>query len=221
MSCSYFLPGAYLQEECWFPGGIAVKLNKTVVIVAAVFAVVIGVGVLLMGAGRDESEKSQIRIPQYSLEEEERFKLEQMVGSGLAGPVGSLTLAHAEKTSQGWMVRLESIVNSIKLDTLLDGAKGVFGEVKRADLRIAAVELQMLTDKMKDEYGRQLEKVPIAKIAFSGETFAKVVWDDFDPRDFSEIADVFWLHDELRPQEQTMIEERNKEKGALSSRQAG
>ncbi|MGI6609566.1 MAG: hypothetical protein ACOX4G_03525 [Limnochordia bacterium] len=170
--------------------------------------------------GSRSQPPAEIRIPKPSQVTTERLKLEQVASSGLAG---SLELKKAEKTPQGWVVQLRTDANHANLGSLLEQAKAVFAEVKRTKIPVAALELDIRTDELRDEFGRQLTNEPIARLGLTGETFAKIVWDEFDPRDFARVADDYWLHVRLRPQHDTMLEGKKKdeEHGAISVRKPG
>jgi hypothetical protein len=164
---------------------------------------------------RARPPSGEVQIPKPSQEEVELLKIRQVAGSGLAG---KLEVKKAERTSQGWTVMLNTEVNHIQLDSLLEQAKAAFSEMKQTEIPVAIVELEIHTDVLQDQFGRRIPREPILKIAFSGETLNKVVWDRFDPRDFPYVADEYWLHTRLHPQQEKLLEEKTKaeESGIIS-----
>ncbi|NLN19851.1 MAG: hypothetical protein GX162_11355 [Firmicutes bacterium] len=163
------------------------------------------IAVFLLYRARPPSE--EVQIPKPSPEEVELLKIRQVAGSGLAG---KLELKKAETTSQGWAVTLVAEVNHVQLDSLLEQASAAFSEMKRAEIPVAIVELEMHTDVLQDRFGRRVPEL-ILKMAFTGETLGKVVWERFDPRDFPYVADEYWLHTRLHPQQEKLFEEKAKE----------
>lgn len=164
------------------------------------------VAVVIYATSSKSQSPSRIVVPRPSQLETERLKLEQVASSGLAG---SLQLKKVDRTPQGWVVQWGAEVSHISLGSIFEQAKAVFAETKRTKLPIAAIELEIRTDELRDPFGRQLKNEPVARLAFTGETFAKIVWEKFDPRDFAQVADDFWLHEKLHAQHESMRRERS------------
>lgn len=127
---------------------------------------------------------------------EEKLRLQiEMAVSGLGAE-----LKQALPTYDGWLVGAEFIGHQVDLETTLENARKVFGELSRIDTSLAEMVAVFRTDELRDVYGNPLKDVVIARIGLDGTTSEKVNWQGFESLNFARIAGDFWLHDELQKQ---------------------
>lgn len=153
-------------------------------------------GFTAMNQGRGgESTEPPIALPAPPTPlEEERTRLHIAV-SGTDN-----RLVQAERGPEGWTLGVEAKAQDVDLVRLLDSAHTLFTELARTRAPIAQVIAVFRTDALKDVYGHQLKDVVIARIRLEKETFERINWHGFDPRNFPRVADELWLHDLLMQQ---------------------
>lgn len=161
-----------------------------------VTALVLGGGIFgftAMNQGRGQRDADPpIALPAPATPvEEERTRLHIAV-SGTDN-----RLVQAERGPEGWLLRVEADSQDPDLAHLLESAHTLFTELDRIRVPIAQVIVVFRTDALKDVYGHQLKDVVIARIGLEKETFERINWNGFDPRNFPRVADELWLHDLL------------------------
>ncbi|MFO7311491.1 MAG: hypothetical protein C0P61_005455 [Bacillota bacterium] len=157
------------------------------------------------GSGRAAPEQQplarEIRMPVETPEERELRGL-KIAAHGAEGQ-----LTDAVQTPDGWALGIEMPKRPVQVERLERDALRMFREIKRTGARVANVVLVARTDQLKDVYGHPLKDVVLARIGLTGETFARINWDGFDPKNFPRVADELWLHDELLKQMQQRLEQ--------------
>ena len=155
------------------------------------------------GSGRAAPEQQpparEMRVPVETPEERELRGL-KIAAHGAAGQ-----LADAVHTPDGWALGIEMSKRPAKLEELERDVLRMFREIKRTGAQVANVVLVARTDQLKDVYGHPLKDVVVARIRLTGDTFARINWDGFDPKNFTRVADELWLHDELLKQLQQRL----------------
>lgn len=162
-------------------------------------ALVVGGGLLGLAAvnqvrARDDADLPLALPPPPSPEEAERTRIHIAV-SGTEN-----RLVEAQRDPEGWMLRVEGNAPDTDLAKLLETAHTLFTELNRTRAPMARVTAVFRTDSLKDVYGRPLKDVVIARLTLEKETFDRIHWQGFDPRNFRRVADEFWLHDLLMQQ---------------------
>lgn len=160
------------------------------VIVAAVLVLGGGsfaVGWLMGQDGEERSESPTVHFHELNPIERERQEIAIAAGEG--------EIVEATLTPDGWIVRVEEEAIQIQPDELLVAARRFFQNLERAEISIIQSSYEARTNQLKDVWGNRLERVPLVRIALSGETHSKVNWRGFDPKNFPRIADDFWVHD--------------------------
>lgn len=123
--------------------------------------------------------------------DEEREKL-QLAVIGVDGQ-----LVAAERTEDEWSLGVEFRDLDPKLDVLLEKALRLFTELDRTKLALHEVTIIFRSDRLKDVYGRALHDVVVGRLRLSGEQFRRIDWHGFEPHNFANVADEWWLHPEV------------------------
>jgi len=111
-------------------------------------------------------------------------------------------LAWAESSEEGWSLGVEFARAQPKLDDLLKKSMLLFRELKHVDAPLRDVTVVFRTDQLKDVYGHRLPGVVIGRLRLAGETFRRIDWYGFNPRNFELLADEWWVHPEVLAAEQ-------------------
>jgi len=111
-------------------------------------------------------------------------------------------LAWAESSEEGWSLGVEFARAQPKLDDLLKKSMLLFRELKHVDAPLRDVTVVFRTDQLKDVYGHRLPGVVIGRLRLAGETFRRINWYGFNPRNFELLADEWWVHPEVLAAEQ-------------------
>src|SRR5690606_27159551 len=90
----------------------------------------------------------------------------------------------------------------------------------RTGAPVERVILVLRTDQLKDVYGNPLRDVVVARVGLSGDTFRRIHWDGFDPKNFARVADEFWPHPELQ-QPRAQREQEQARAGQTGGQQGG
>lgn len=144
---------------------------------------------------------AEIRVPEESPEQRERRSL----SIAIHGAEGKLV--DAVRTLTGWSLGVEMPQRPAQLEQVERDVLRMFREIRRTGLPVANVVLVARTDQLKDVYGHPLKDVVLARVRLTGETFARINWDGFEPKNFWRVADEMWLHDELLKQLQQRLQQ--------------
>lgn len=111
-------------------------------------------------------------------------------------------IKEARKERDGWIVRVEQNAGETKLPKLLQQANAFFSGLSRAKLDVAVTSFVAKTSSLKDVWGNTLKDVPLLRVELKKETFDKINWKGFEPTNLPRVADLFWLHDEVKKEMQ-------------------
>ncbi|HEY8418016.1 MAG TPA: hypothetical protein VIK93_08285 [Limnochordales bacterium] len=138
---------------------------------------------------------AEVRRPPAETPEERERRAVAIAVRGVDGE-----LVEAVHPGGGWRLGVEMRRRPPQLDELERDAMRAFREIHRTGAPVERVVVVLRTDHLKDVYGNPLKDVVVARVALSGDTFRRINWDGFDPKNFPRVADEFWLHDELQQQ---------------------
>lgn len=102
-----------------------------------------------------------------------------------------------ERTPEGWVIAVERKTDHLSVREILEGAAEMFHQLSRVGEPIARAEILYRTDALRDVYGNQLKDVAIAHIEMTKPNLERMDWRGFRPAHFPEVAERFWLHEEL------------------------
>src|SRR5690606_31026776 len=118
-------------------------------------------------------------------EEEKQFR--QIVIAASEGK-----LREAVRKEDGWVIGYELEVDTLELESLLQGAHRFFRDLNRFNIGVRTVEFVAITNTLRDVWGNALEDVPVLRVELEKETFEKIQWQGFDAKNFPRVADLFW-----------------------------
>jgi hypothetical protein len=159
---------------------------------------VIGGGTLFMlktFAGKPEQQKVAVEKP--SADQVDRNKLLLIAHTRMAAKAGDVSFTKMQKTDQGWLLQIDACGKLGSMQEVLKAAQLLLGEVSRTGVDIAQVRTSLHSSALRDDFGRQLKDLLVAKMTFSKERFKKVRWDDILPTNIPKVADEFWMHQRL------------------------
>ncbi len=114
-----------------------------------------------------------MRLPSLTPEERELRELKVAASA--------VKLVEARREPGGWVVRVQQKTSSLSPKTLQEAAQRFFRELARTGLPVLETSFEARTDSLRDVWGHRLEDVPVFRVALSGETFARINWNGFDP----------------------------------------
>lgn len=155
-------------------------------VLAVLAAVAIGGGTLLAGALGGGDEPAKVRLPSLTPEERELRELKVAASA--------VKLVEARREPGGWVVRVQQKTSSLSPKTLQEAAQRFFRELARTGLPVLETSFEARADSLRDVWGHRLEDVPVFRVALSGETFARINWNGFDPGNFPRVADRYFEH---------------------------
>lgn len=139
--------------------------------------------------GRGESRPPKIELVPPTPEEKELQQIKIVASGG--------ELVEATRGDDGWTVRVTHDVRLLELERLHDSTVRFFRELDRSNVPIKAASFELRTSELKDVWGNTLKDVPILRVGLSRETFERINWRGFDPKNFERVADEYWIHDEV------------------------
>lgn len=172
-----------------------------VVVIGAVVAYL-----MISGGEKGRAAPGEVRIVERTPEEEELARIRIAAADG--------NLREATYTGRGWIVRADRKTDGVQPAVIFDRAFRFFEDLNRVAVEVEETSVLVVTDSLKDVWGNKLENLPIARFVLSRETFERINWEGFDPRNLLRVADEVWLHD-------AVLEEIAKEEKGRSQGQGG
>jgi len=159
-------------------------------VLLALAAVALGAGAFAAGMMWAGEETSKVDVPKLSADERELQKVKVAAST--------VQLVEASKGPGGWTVRVVQETGSLAPENAQTAAVRFFRELARTGVAVAESSLELRTSTLKDVWGNTLKDVPIFRVELAGETFKRVNWMGFEPKNLERIADYYWEHDLLR-----------------------
>jgi len=181
----------------WAPGKRGADTMRSWIWALAILAVVVvGGGAFAMGMllGRGESRPPQVQLVPMTPEEKELQKIKIVASGG--------ELVEASRDAEGWTVRVTYHVKPLDPQRLHESTLRFFRELARSGVPIKESSFELRTSDLKDVWGNTLKDVPILKVSLKRETFERINWQGFEPKNFERVADDYWIHDEVKRSEQ-------------------
>lgn len=161
-------------------------------VIALVAVALVATGVVWFVQTGSQSEMKLAPLPEKPPLEIEADKLRIAVEGHEA------TIESLERVNDSWKLYVAADASSPELTEILKDVADLFKALEDTKVPLAEVAHMTRTSKLKDAYGNTLKDLPIVEILMYESTFSKVNWDGFDPEKFAEIADRYWVHDEVQ-----------------------
>lgn len=136
----------------------------------------------------------KIEVPELT-EDERELQMVRIAAS-------SSKLVEARRQAGGWVVRVVQESGSLDAQSAQQAAVRFFRELARTGVPVAAASVEVRTNDLKDVWGNPLKEVPVFRVELGGETFQRVNWRGFEPKNLERVADAYWEHDLLKQQAQ-------------------
>lgn len=169
------------------------------VVVGALIAGSAGLGITAATLIRAQVDRRPLEVKRLTPEERERQEIIYSVRTTGPVPAAKVKL-DLQRTADGWEVEIEAETADAKLATVLSNARGLFRALAGTGVKVAAAGAVFRTSALHDLYGRPMKDLVIARIGFGAQTWRKMDWTGFDPRNFPQVADEYWVHELLQEQ---------------------
>jgi hypothetical protein len=112
-----------------------------------------------------------------------------------------VTITQMTPTQQGWLIEIDIDSRVAKETDVLDLLLELLDELQRSQVKIAQAGAKVYSDALRDELGRRISNLLIARMQVSQPTLTDAEWQHVKHEHMPAVLDELWINPMLKPDE--------------------